>query len=1379
MISQKSDRRNCHETTYYSINRSLRNGIYITHPGSSKDSGFSTSYFYIHFVRNRRSFNNTLEEMASSRRRTTKFDFGKTSSLWECTRGRKITTINRNMVCHKRIFATRNESKFKDDGPLESSPYNVFFRSWRKCISGPSISRYERINVGPSGANDRFTDSKQFTRRAFFNRIYNFLLRSPKRGCGYCCTNIRRWISHAKTCRSSSTHCCTSNGLWHLAWYFCESSEWDDARKDFDPNINRSCIVRKYIYRYAVYCHSKSRYRDWTCKSIHNPSSTINSYSNSFYLKEFVLDLSIMLWPESYSRRPCRIGRGCRYYCRPIDWRTRYSINIKNFSYRRSIHGGYCRTCAISFEWKNQIQRGFGSSDAYTPRTSCFSMFYRLVCNYRERRYSTKCQNSPKKFSFSPKRSIRRIRTGDCRDSGGNIHFEFKREGSKTYLFRLRRRDALERRCVSCTRIDIWECSSITKNKSFMDIIRRAVKIKSGLTFTPKGSRSNKCAFSFCKEKIYFKSIKTQGSVEEKLLYFGLFGKRRRKDSWLFRPWSNSMYWSLKSHRSDYSLPEFRFILKEAKKKIHRFTPRQFNRTTPRTRERIKAPFGYFDRNTRQWNFPKKWYSWIFRGSSIQKQELGHYYYKLRNSGNAFNRQKRGFHRVSRRRGIKAKIPNESRSVFFHSRGSAYLTRIFFHNGTEQKYCWGRYTNYFKYKKPSKRVSPSGEKKKRIELKIFSGAIHFPRETDKISRHRGVLIPPGERKPNSEESKKWTNWIYVQRITPSKKKSFALVRPVVTYEIRGGINLAALFPPDFLQQWNSVQLRVVNYILYGNGKLIRRISDTNIQLVRTCLVLNWEQDKKNASSQEACASFVEIRTKGLIQHFLRIDLVKPPSSYIGKRNAPSGSGLLFDNESDCTNINPFSSIYSEARMQQTPDPNQRTIHMLLNRNTGFESLIILSSSNCFQVGRFNDVNYSIGIKESIPKDPRIPIKNSLGPLGTTFQIANVYTFYHLLTHNQILINNDLQLDNLKKTFQVIKYYLLDENEKIYNPDPSSTILLNWNWYFLDPNYCQETSTITSLGQLICENICRTKKAPRLKSGQVILVQVDSVVIRSAKPYLATPGATVHGHYGQILHAGDTLITFIYEKSRSGDITQGLPKVEQVFEVRSIDSISMNLEERVERWNERITRILGMPWAFLIGAELTIVQSRISLVNKIQKVYRSQGVQIHNRHIEIIVRQITSKVLVSEDGMSNVFSPGELVGLLRAQRMGRALEEAVCYRATLLGITRAALNTQSFISEASFQETARVLAKAALRGRVDWLKGLKENVVLGGMIPVGTGLKGLVPPPKQQKKSPLETKENNLFEGKMGEMGDIFFHHRKLFDSFLSKNLDDTSELYGI
>nr|QBC72187.1 RNA polymerase beta subunit [Limeum africanum] len=660
-------------------------------------------------------------------------------------------------------------------------------------------------------------------------------------------------------------------------------------------------------------------------------------------------------------------------------------------------------------------------------------------------------------------------------------------------------------------------------------------------------------------------------------------------------------------------------------------------------------------------------------------------------------------------------------------------------------------------------------KKKKIELKIYSGDIHFPGETDKISRHSGILIPPG--RTNSKESKNLKNWIYVQRITPTKKKFFVLVRPVVTYEITDGINLATLFPRDLLQERDNVQLRVVNYILYGNGKATRGISDTSIQLVRTCLVLNWNQDKKNSSTEEARASFVEVRTNDMIRDFLRIDLVKSAISYIGKRNDP----LFFsDDGSDHTNMNPFYSIYSKTKLQQSFNQNQGTVRTLLGINKECQSFIILSSSNCFRMGPFNGVKYH---KESIKKDHLIPIRNSMGPLGTALQIANYFSFYHLITHNQILVTNYLQLDKLKQTFQVLKlkYYLMDENGRIYNPNPCSNMILNpfkLNWYLLHYNFCEETATKMRLGQFLCENVCIEKNGPHLKAGQVLSVQFDSVVIRSAKPYLATPGATVHGHYGEIIYEGDTLVTFIYEKSRSGDITQGLPKVEQVLEVRSINSISMNLEKRIDSWNEGITRILGIPWGFLIGAELTIAQSRISLVNKIQKVYRSQGVQIHNRHIEIIVRQITSKVLVSEEGMSNVFLPGELIGLLRAERTGRALEEAICYRAILLGITRASLNTQSFISEASFQETARVLAKAALRGRIDWLKGLKENVVLGGMIPVGTGFKGFVRGSSQDKNIPVKTKKKDLFEG---DMRDILFYHREFFDFCHSKNFHDRSK----
>nr|YP_010625390.1 RNA polymerase beta'' subunit [Aglaonema hybrid cultivar]WBG68953.1 RNA polymerase beta'' subunit [Aglaonema hybrid cultivar]WBG69039.1 RNA polymerase beta'' subunit [Aglaonema hybrid cultivar]WBG69125.1 RNA polymerase beta'' subunit [Aglaonema hybrid cultivar]WBG73106.1 RNA polymerase beta'' subunit [Aglaonema hybrid cultivar] len=661
-------------------------------------------------------------------------------------------------------------------------------------------------------------------------------------------------------------------------------------------------------------------------------------------------------------------------------------------------------------------------------------------------------------------------------------------------------------------------------------------------------------------------------------------------------------------------------------------------------------------------------------------------------------------------------------------------------------------------------------KKKSIELKIFSGDIHFPGETDKISRHSGILIPPGTEKINSKESKKLKNWIYVQRITPTKKKYFVSVRPVVTYEIADGINLATFFPQDLLREGDNVQLRVVNYILYGNGKPIRGIYHTSIQLVRTCLVLDWNQEQ-NGSIEGVHASFVEIRTNDLICDFIRIELVKSPILYTGKRNCTAGSGLINHNRLDYTNINPF---YSKVKIKSLTK-HKGTSGTLLNQKKECQSLKILLSSNYSRIGPFNGLKYNNVTKESIKADPIIPIRNSLGPLGTVvLKIANFYSSCHLITYNQILLKKYLLLNKFSQTFQVLKYFLIDENRGIYNPDPCSNIIFNpfdLNWRFLHHDYCDETSTIISLGQFFCENVCLFKYGSQKKSGQVLIVHVDYLVIRSAKPYLATPGATVHGHYGETLHEGDTLVTFIYEKSKSGDITQGLPKVEQVLEVRSIDSISINLEKRVKGWNERISRILGIPWGFLISTELTIAQSRISLVNKIQKVYRSQGVQIHNRHIEIIVRQVTSKVLVSEDGMSNVFSPGELIGLLRAERAGRVLDEAICYQAILLGITRASLNTQSFISEASFQETARVLAKAALRGRIDWLKGLKENVVLGGIIPVGTGFKKLVHHSRQHKNIHVAIKKKNLFEGKMR---DILFHHREFFSSCVPNNFHETS-----
>ena len=131
-----------------------------------------------------------------------------------------------------------------------------------------------------------------------------------------------------------------------------------------------------------------------------------------------------------------------------------------------------------------------------------------------------------------------------------------------------------------------------------------------------------------------------------------------------------------------------------------------------------------------------------------------------------------------------------------------------------------------------------------------------------------------------------------------------------------------------------------------------------------------------------------------------------------------------------------------------------------------------------------------------------------------------------------------------------------------------------------------------------------------------------------------------------------------------------------------------------------------------------------LVDEVQRVYRDQGVSIHDKHIEVIVRQMLRRVTVSEPGDS-AFLPGEKVDARRYAEENRSLVESnqrpAEGRPELMGITKASLATDSWLSAASFQETTRVLTEAAIEGRSDGLEGLKENVIIGKLIPAGTGM----------------------------------------------------------
>ena len=231
-----------------------------------------------------------------------------------------------------------------------------------------------------------------------------------------------------------------------------------------------------------------------------------------------------------------------------------------------------------------------------------------------------------------------------------------------------------------------------------------------------------------------------------------------------------------------------------------------------------------------------------------------------------------------------------------------------------------------------------------------------------------------------------------------------------------------------------------------------------------------------------------------------------------------------------------------------------------------------------------------------------------------------------------------------------------------------------------------------------------------------------------------------------------------------DITQGLPRVEELFEARKPKGLAIITEfagtatiNDTKKKREIIVtnNETGESKAYLIpygsrikiqdgvqleaGDELTegsvnphdilrikgLRAVQDYMIQEVQRVYRLQGVDINDKHIEIIVRQMLKKVRIEDAGDSQ-YLPGALIDILELEDENERLlaegKEIATAEQTLLGITKASLATSSFLSAASFQETTKVLTDAAIKGKIDPLIGLKENVLLGKLIPAGTGLK---------------------------------------------------------
>ena len=321
---------------------------------------------------------------------------------------------------------------------------------------------------------------------------------------------------------------------------------------------------------------------------------------------------------------------------------------------------------------------------------------------------------------------------------------------------------------------------------------------------------------------------------------------------------------------------------------------------------------------------------------------------------------------------------------------------------------------------------------------------------------------------------------------------------------------------------------------------------------------------------------------------------------------------------------------------------------------------------------------------------------------------------------------------------------------------------------------QADATTGQYGKFIVES--KQRKYPHVN-----ILDDNKAVIAS---YSIPVGARLDVEDGQKVYPGQILAKFPRELSKTRDITGGLPRVAELFEARKPKSqaIIADIEGRVrfEETSSGVRKIIiqnesgtereyNIPHGKYVNvregdyaeAGEQLIDGNVNphdilsvkgenavqeyLVNKVQEVYRLQGVAIHDKHIEVIIKQMMKKVRVEDPGDTKFLNEEQVdrfVFKKENEKMSKEKKTPAKARPLLLGVTKAALATESFFSAASFQETTRVLIDAAVNGKVDNLKGLKENVIIGHLISAGTGVEELKKFKKvERRKTPKKTKKS--------------------------------------
>ena len=424
----------------------------------------------------------------------------------------------------------------------------------------------------------------------------------------------------------------------------------------------------------------------------------------------------------------------------------------------------------------------------------------------------------------------------------------------------------------------------------------------------------------------------------------------------------------------------------------------------------------------------------------------------------------------------------------------------------------------------------------------------------------------------------------------------------------------------------------------------------------------------------------------------------------------------FTNNNSIEGIQPLHLMETKIRIHYKKNKQTQDLSLLINKN--------------------NNNQLILGIAENIYLNKYIPTD---------------------LTKSDILISLPIKNNQFINAYSIVGYIQTNSNDFTKFIKLRTNIQTNSNkkrLLCINKNDCLQISK-KILNNYKINDIVVNKKINKEIIGRIIDKKDSVYIIQKGQLYFFPINKDIFCNNGDLIEKHQTIGQLYFEKEITGDIIQGLPKIEQILESRRAEwreikelDISKKIffltqydflkQKRYIHWIERAlleghTNLytmlaLNIRWylkrlSIYEASYRSIKKIQQVILNSIQSIYRAQGVNISDKHLEIIIKQMTSKVKILSEGNTPLLQ-NELIDLYHIRYINTAValdkKKIAAYIPVILGITKTSLNSDSFLSAASFQETTRVLTKSAIEGKVDWLRGLKENVIIGDLLPIGTG-----------------------------------------------------------